>query len=328
MNTGDAKGAFSARSVLSAIVPSLSWNVYVRAAVFVFVRKLVKVFATFLKFIFSSVSPAYPPLASFPDTAWYRVSKYVFRNAFRFVNVSVFIAFDAALSKILKLSASTGVVFPAAPNCFVPSVASVSSPVFVPEFVPVISDIIATVPSLSGKVYVLAAVFVFVRNEVIEFATFLIFSLNRVSPAYPLLLSLFAEFSAVYPKLFSDIAQFAAVVPGVSTIARITSPAVTATPPRVPATDIVHRSHLRIAPAVPDPPVEGHVFADALKFPRSSIKPTTSPSAYAFAALRAAVSAVACAVDTGLFTSDVLSTFPSPISAFVVPCGFPVAICE
>lgn len=225
-------------------------------------------------------------------------------------------------------SASTGVVFPVAANCFVPRVARVSSPVFVHEFVPVISEVIATVPSLSGNVHVLAVVAAFVKNEVIVFAALRAFILNRVNPAYPPDASLFAEFSAVYPKLFSDIAQFAAVVPGVSTSARITSPAVTATPPRVPATDIVHRSHFRIAPAVQDPPVEGHVFADALKFPRSSSKPTTSPSAYAFAAFRAAVSAVACAVDTGLFTSDVLSTFPSPISAFVVPCGFPAAICE
>lgn len=37
--------------------------------------------------------------------------------------------------------------------------------------------------------------------------------------------------------------------------------------------------------------------------------------------------AVCCAVDTGLFASEVLSTFPSQRSVFVVPCGFPVA-CE
>lgn len=43
---------------------------------------------------------------------------------------------------------------------------------------------------------------------------------------------------------------------------------------------------------------------------------------------RAAVSAAACAVDTGLFTSDVLSTFPSPTSVFVTLCGFPDVVCE
>ena len=137
----------------------------------------------------------------------------------------------------------------------------------------------ATVPSLSGSVYVLATVFEFVNHEVIVFATFRMFNLKSVSPAYPPLASLFALFSATYPKLFSDIAQFDAVVPGVSTSARITSPAVTALLPRVPATDIVHRSDLRIAPATQDPPVEGHVFDDASKFPRSSNSHTTSPSA-------------------------------------------------
>ena len=45
---------------------------------------------------------------------------------------------------------------------------------------------------------------------------------------------------------------------------RTTSPAVTATPPRVPATEIVQRSHLRTAPAVPDPPVAGKVLIEAL----------------------------------------------------------------
>lgn len=47
----------------------------------------------------------------------------------------------------------------------------VSSPVFVPLFVPVISEVIATVPFLSGSVYVLLAVFVLVKNEVNVFAT-------------------------------------------------------------------------------------------------------------------------------------------------------------
>lgn len=181
----------------------------------------------------------------------------------KFVNVSNFKTFEAALSKILNESASTGVVFPVAANCFVARVARVSSPVFVHEFVPVISEVIATVPSLSGNVHVLAIVAAFVKNEVIVFAALRAFILNRVNPAYPPDASLLAEFSATYPKLFSEIAQFESVVPGVSTRARITSPAVTGCPQRVPATDIVHRSPFRIAPAVPDPPVVGHRFDDA-----------------------------------------------------------------
>lgn len=239
----------------------------------------------------------------------------------------IFLSIPPAVREVAMKSVSFGVAS-SAHHIRAPILVAVSSQVFMPLLVPMISEVIATVPSLSGSVYVLAAVFEFVNQEVIEFAAFLIFNLNSVSPAYPPLASLFAEFSATYPKLFSDIAQFAAVVPGVSMRARITSPAVTATPPRVPATDIVHRFPFRIAPAVHDPPVEGHVFVDALKFPRSSSNPTTNQSAYAFAALRAAVSAVACAVETGLFASEVLSTFPRLKSAFVVPCGFPVAICE
>lgn len=61
----------------------------------------------------------------------------------------------------------------------------------------------------------------------------------------------------------SDTAQFPAVCPGVSTIARTMSPAVTAVPPSVPATDIVHRSPFKIAPTVPDPHEAGNVFTDA-----------------------------------------------------------------
>lgn len=74
VNVGDASGAFSARSVSSAIVPSLSWKVYVRAAVFEFVKKLVNVFSAFLKFILNNVSPAYPPVASFPLVSCFRFS--------------------------------------------------------------------------------------------------------------------------------------------------------------------------------------------------------------------------------------------------------------
>lgn len=63
------------------------------------------------------------------------------------------------------------------------------SHVFMFEFAPVISDVIATVPSLFGSVYVLATVFVLVNQEVIVLAAFLIFNLNSVSPAYPPLVS-------------------------------------------------------------------------------------------------------------------------------------------
>jgi hypothetical protein len=63
--------------------------------------------------------------------------------------------------------------------------------------------------------------------------------------------------------LFSEIAQFVEVCHGVSTRHLTTSPAVTATPPRVPATEIVHRSPLSIAPAVPLPPVDGNTLPDA-----------------------------------------------------------------
>jgi hypothetical protein len=117
--------------------------------------------------------------------AAYIPSKYVFKNALKFVNVSNFRTFEAALSNILKLSASTGVVFPEAANCFVPSVPSVSSPVFVPLFTHVISTIPATVISLSGNVYVRAAVVAFVKKFVNVFAAFLKLILKRVSHAYP-----------------------------------------------------------------------------------------------------------------------------------------------
>jgi hypothetical protein len=40
----------------------------------------------------------------------------------------------------------------------------------------------------------------------------------------------------------------------------------------------------------------------------SSHKPTTNPSAYVFAEFKVLVSAAACAVETGLFASEVLST--------------------
>lgn len=64
VNVGEFIGAFNARSVSSTIVPLRSWNVYVRAAVFEFVKKLVNVLATFLKLILKSVNHTYPPVAS------------------------------------------------------------------------------------------------------------------------------------------------------------------------------------------------------------------------------------------------------------------------
>ena len=79
---------FNARSVLSAIVPSRSWKVYVLESVFEFVKKLVKVLATFLKFILKRVRPAYPPVASFPEVSClsvFRLEKFVLvcvRNEF------------------------------------------------------------------------------------------------------------------------------------------------------------------------------------------------------------------------------------------------------
>lgn len=79
-----------------------------------------------------------------------------------------------------------------------------------------------------------------------------------------IVVALFVEFSGVNPMFVSAIAQFAAVCAGVSTIARTISPGVTATPPRVPATDTVQRSHFMIAPAVPDPHEAGNVFTEAL----------------------------------------------------------------
>ena len=75
------------------------------------------------------------------------------------------------------------------------------SHVFVPELVPVISEVIATVPSLSGKVQVLAAVVAFVKKFVNVFAAFLKFILNRVIHTYPQVASLFAACSALSAKV-------------------------------------------------------------------------------------------------------------------------------
>lgn len=189
----------SARSVSSARIPFLSCSVHVLDAVAVFEKKLVKVFAIFLSPIIPDRNVFTPDTVSaesrnikspsvfavlncafVPDTVLLpraivlfvnvvvRESIHVFRNALRFVKVRSFRTFDAALSKILKLSASTGVVFPEVANCFVPSVASVSSPVFVPEK----SEVYAIVPSESRSVIVLFAETVFVKNTEKVFPTF------------------------------------------------------------------------------------------------------------------------------------------------------------
>ena len=55
---------------------------------------------------------------------------------------------------------------------------SVTSHVLVQLLVQVISEVIATIPSLFGKVYVLAAVFAFVKKLVNVFKAFLKFILN------------------------------------------------------------------------------------------------------------------------------------------------------
>ena len=50
---------------------------YVLESVFEFVKKLVNVFATFLKFILKRVRPAYPPVASFPEVSCLSVLRFV-----------------------------------------------------------------------------------------------------------------------------------------------------------------------------------------------------------------------------------------------------------
>jgi len=219
-----------------------------------------------------------------------RESIHVFRNAFRFVNVSVFSAFQAALSKIENPSASTGVVFPVAVNIFVPILASVSSPAFVPEvfasFVfsasvtyllsaeSAISAVVASAPAVTSP-FASYVIFVFVapviapffctNNPVAQSYTAFAVRYKVFDASFPVIIvALFAEFSGVNPIFVSAIAQFVEVCHGVSTIARTRSPGVTETPPSVPATDTVQRSHFSIAPAVPDPHEAGNVLTEAL----------------------------------------------------------------
>ena len=90
----------------------------------------------------------------------------------------VLIVVNAVWSPVL---APESVVTPS----FVLIVASVSSPVFVPLFVPVMSLIIATVPSLSGSVHVLSTVAAVVNQLVIVLAALRKFNLNSVSPGTP-----------------------------------------------------------------------------------------------------------------------------------------------
>ena len=75
--------------------------------------------------------------------------------------------------------------------------------------------------------------------------------------------SLFATFSGTYPIFHSSTDQLLAVCHGVSVKDLRESPIATGTPPRVPATLINQKSHFRIAPAVPEPPVEGNTLPEA-----------------------------------------------------------------
>jgi hypothetical protein len=61
----------------------------------------------------------------------------------------------------------------------------------------------------------------------------------------------------------------------------------------------------------------------AAVIPLSSHKPTTNPSAYVFAEFKVLVSAAACAVETGLFASEVLSTLFINNEVLAVPTKFP-----
>lgn len=72
-----------------------------------------------------------------------------------------------------------------------------------------------------------------------------------------------ATFSGMYVRFVLSTDQFDAVCPGVSARARTESPISTATPQRVPATEINHISPFKTAPAVPDQPEAGNVFTEA-----------------------------------------------------------------
>lgn len=75
--------------------------------------------------------------------------------------------------------------------------------------------------------------------------------------------TLFATSSGTYDILPLSTFQFPAVCHGVSTFAITESPICTAVPPSVQATEIIHKSHLRTAQAVPEPPLAGKVLPEA-----------------------------------------------------------------
>lgn len=136
-----------------------------------------------------------------------------------------------------------------------------------------ISAVVASAPAVTSP-FASYVTFVFVAPVIAPFfctnnhvaQSYIAFAVRYkvFDASFPVIVvDLFVEFSGVKPMFVSAIAQFVEVCPGVSTIARTISPGVTATPPRVPATDIVQRSHFSIAPAVPDPPEEGNTFQDA-----------------------------------------------------------------
>jgi hypothetical protein len=80
------------------------------------------------------------------------------------------------------------------------------------------------------------------------------------------------------------------------------SPKLTATPPRVPTADIVQISPLRIA-LLHRTPADGNTFV-AANFLYHPINPLLI-HLYVFAEFKVLVSAAACAVETGLFASEV-----------------------
>ena len=72
------------------------------------------------------------------------------------------------------------------------------------------------------------------------------------------------ELAGTYPKLPSNIDQLVEVCPGASVKALKLSPTATACPPKVPATETYQKSPFNTAPPVPEPPVVGNKFVDAL----------------------------------------------------------------
>lgn len=75
--------------------------------------------------------------------------------------------------------------------------------------------------------------------------------------------TLFAASSGTYVMLLLRIFQFQAVCHGVSVFAITESHICTADVQRVQATEIIHKSHFKTAPAEPEPPAAGNVFTEA-----------------------------------------------------------------